>query len=173
MARMTDKTFVEMVHQHFGFLINEFQYKVNQEYQSQDQYDSGFVEFTSSTVVLQVKKDGQNLLVSIMPRGEPEVSREYLPTISEALSVFKAEECPVIVAPHEYEKALNLYASLLKENLKNLLVGDFSQWLEILRFKIEDRKKDYFSWTGKKLPPNTFRQLEEYIRSKKTQGHYT
>lgn len=164
---MTNQLFINLVHKYFDFLVKEYSYSVDKEHQSTDMYDSGYVEFKSFATLVRVEKDGQNILVSIMPVGEPQISKQYLPAILEALSYAKANNYPVIVGPSEYEEVLSINATLLKEYCKDFLKGNFSKWLDVLRFNVEKKKADYFFWSGKELPIETFSKLENYLQSKK------
>ncbi len=163
---MVGVSFITLVHKHFNFLVKEFGYIINQEHQLNDRYDSGYVEFKSSTAVIRVEKDGQNILISIKPLNEPEISKQYFETILDSKQVKYENQFPFGVSPSNYDRALGIYARLLREKCNNLLRGDFFEWLEILKHFVEKRKKDYFSWSGKELPPGTLQELEDYIKSK-------
>ncbi len=165
---MQDHPFHELVHRHFAFLIHQYGFRVGKQEWATDKYDSGYVEFESSKITIRVEKDRHDIFVSMKPLAEPEVSRQYLENILDALSVPRDNKFPVgfRVAPDKYEGALDSYARLIKDHCGELLEGNLSKWLQLIRDIVDKQKKDYFRKTRRKLPARIYRELEEYINSR-------
>lgn len=161
---MEQSQFVELVLKHFGFLLSEYGFVIENAHCSEGRYGSGFVQFLSDATVLRVEKDGTDVQVSITPAGEPEIARLYLPTILAALSIANEEDFQPLVAPQQLEALLEKYARHLRTGGREFLAGDYSHWPAVLEYHLAKRENEYSTWSGRKLHESVFRELKAYIK---------
>jgi hypothetical protein len=171
---MSQAGFEQLINKHFNFLVKSHGYKIS--FVDRTSYpdlsiDDGEAEISSNKTLIYVMKSRFDYALTIGPIGEPTFTRISPTWILEALSV------PLTVPPRNSD--LSSFEWFLVENLHLLstqcmlfVLGDFSGWLEILEYFIKETKEGYFSRTHKELPQYVHRELEEYIKTKKMQGHY-
>ena len=151
---------------HYGYLVEEFSYTVKDKRYTANPLSDGVIEFVSSKTIIEVQKDRNAFIVSLKPANEPEVSRMSLPWILEALNIKKSDSFPGEVAPEGYDKVLRENAELLRKYCLDIVQGDFSRWLDILQYFVDQSKRGYRSRTGRELPKRVHQDREDYIKSK-------
>lgn len=170
---MNTSSFLLSAQKNFGFLIDDFGYSIqDKRYDPNNPWSDGVIEFISPRTTIRVQKDRGAFIVFVKPTGEPEVSRMSLPWILEALSVMSSDDFPGEASPAEYDNVLNFNARLLKMHCMSMILGNFSRWLNVLKYFVDQSKSGYLSRTGKQLPDRVHQEREDYIKSKKAQGHY-
>lgn len=174
---MTEIRFDNLVNKYFKFLVKKHGYKINiidpSNYPDPSTED-GEAEIVSKKTLIYVMKSRGDYDLRIGPYGEPKFTRMFPLIILELSGApFDFDNFPRRENLSKFEWFLMLHEHLLnKEEFHPFLGGDFSQWLNILEADIKKFKEDYFRDMNKELPPNYFRDLENYIYMKRMQKQY-
>ncbi len=156
-------SFSMCVREKFGFLKEEFDYTIYAHLYGSEPWSDGTIEFVSPTTLIEIGKDRGSFWVLIRPAKEPDIAKKSLETIVASLSLMDESDFPPgPVAPAQYENTLEFYAQTLRKHCMSFIRGDFSLWTKVLRYHLNKMKREF----GKKLPPKTYSDLENYIRSK-------
>jgi hypothetical protein len=158
-----ENSFLLCVKKYFGFLADEFGYTFHENsYGSKKPWADGIVEYYSTKTTIRIGKDRNSFFVLLKPSGESEIAVQSLATIVASLSTMKEDDFPGPVAPAQYEKTLEFYAQILRQYCLSFIQGDFSTWTKVLRYHLNWMRSRY----GKKLPPEAYSKLEDYIELK-------
>ena len=157
-----ENSFLKCVRKSFSFLENEFSYTSRENLYGTEPWTDGIIEYHSANTKVLVGKDRNSFFVLLGPSGEPEIATQSLSTIVASLSAMKEENFPILVAPAQYEETIEFYAKTLQQYCLPFIKGDFSLWTKILKYHLNWMKYRY----GKKLPPETYSKLEDYITLK-------
>jgi hypothetical protein len=171
---MTEIRFTHLVNKHFGFLVRQYGYKIKFIDQSDDpdpSIEDGESEIRSSKSLIYIMKSRFDYALTIRPVGEPQFTEMSPVWILKALAI-PIQNPPRDVRLGSFEWFLVLNAHLLNNYCNAFITGDFSEWLNVLEYFNKSTKDDYFVKTGKELPQYIYRELEEYIKDKKLDGHY-
>jgi hypothetical protein len=166
---MTDKTFSALVRQEFGYLVDDFEFSVEENLYGLEPFSDGTVEFSSGKVVVEVQLDRFDVMVSIGPASEPKVARVGLQTAVAYLTRGKiATIIDKAAALHDYQASINYqvtqYPSVLRHECTPLSQPSFNEWFSLIKFRLEGMQADYKRLTGKDLPIDE--RLTAYVRAK-------
>lgn len=169
---MIPASFQDVVRNSFEFLLSDYGYQIKFINAADPLEEDGSAYIRSETTVIYVLKLSFDYMITLMPAGEPEFTRMSVLWILKALSVdpkvFQNQRSDI----DTFDGYVHFYAELIKKYCMPFVKGDYSEWLRVLEYFVNKSKNDYLARTGKKLPDRVHRELEEYIKSKKTQGQY-
>jgi hypothetical protein len=166
---MVNNTFSQMIRKHFEYLINEYHFSIREEYYGSEPFGDALIEFWSSTTIVSIRLDRLDIIVLIGPFGEEEAARLSLEVIIDFLTHGEIKLLNTSVNSREsfesrIEFLLKRYAYLLRQYCDPILRGDFSIWLDALRYFITIMQNNYRSLTGLDLPLEAYKSIEEYIK---------
>jgi hypothetical protein len=170
---MDDNKFVVMVRRYFSFLIREYGYSTREEIYSHESLGDALVEFWSPATLVSIRLDRFDIILLMGPFGEEKVARlspeiliDFLTAGKNKLLEGHVESGGNLESKLEFE--LIRYAKVLREYCDPILRGDFSMWLDALKFFIRKMQKDYHSWSGLDLPVEVYKPIEDYIKTKES-----
>jgi hypothetical protein len=155
---MTENPFPVLAIKHFDFLSATYNFTL----QEIIGIFGKTIVYQSPKLVIEICEDRSSIFVFLKPVGEPEIAQLELLNVFEALSVFVPPGFQGPVAPAQYEKVLEFYAQTLRQYCLPFIKGDFSTWTKVLKYHLTWMKNRY----GKKLPSETYSDLENYIKVK-------
>ncbi len=160
--------FPKLVRKYFGYLVDDFDYSVEDKPNNIGPFNYGVIEFRSPKTTIQVGREQDRptdvVYVQVKPSKAPNEVSKSLRWIVDALGI-KADLPDDFTPPQQLENSLKKYAFCLKEHCLEFILGDFSKWDRVLKYFIEKKKEHYRSLTGIELPENTFQAIEHYLKS--------
>lgn len=166
-----NNSFSLLVRKHFDYLISEYKYSFREILSSTKPFGDSLVEFSSSKTIVSIRLDRMDIILLLGPLGEVETARLSLEVLVDFLTSGK-EQFTLLGFDFEgsfeerIEFSLIRYASKLREYCDPFLRGDFSLWLDVLKYYIIHMRKYYRKLTGSELLPEAYEHIEEYIRLK-------
>lgn len=174
---MTEKSFVGLARQYLGYLIDEYGFAITGQPSGSEPFSDGIIEFRSDTTIVLLRLDRTDVILSLGPAGEPGEARLGIPMVVDYVTHGEKRGYPDYVAvPGSFvgtvEARIAANASALKEYCEPVLRGDFSWWLDALRYAIARIQSDYRSWTGRELPSGVFSGRLKYIEENQHNSKY-
>lgn len=167
---MSAQSFPSLVQQQFKFLVSDYSFATNEQLYGTEPFSGGKIEFRSLTTSVVIVLDQGEVWARIGPTEEPEIGQLSLTRIVEYFSQGKDQSLllhdykPVLELPDFVKWRLSLIASALLRYCDAFLRGDFSDWLMIQKWFLNEMRTHYRAMTGKELPEDE--QFTSYLRSK-------
>lgn len=165
-------SFHEIIRKHCDFLLSTIEYKIKFIKSEDIPSEDGVAYLYSNKTTIYIRKSRFDYLIALMPTGEPEFTQLSVLWVLKALSVDIATPESTELDINTFEGYVVFYTQLLREHCQKFITGDFSDWLRVLEFFIDETRIKYRQRTGKQLPKRIHDELEKYIAAKKLQQRY-
>jgi hypothetical protein len=157
-------SFIKSVEQHFSYLVNDFGFEVA--YEELDENNSPTAKFSSAACIIVIEADYDRISVKIKPVDHSTGIYVNLSWIVEYRNKSETNPLPNISFPIPEDALsyiLQTYSRLLKIHCIDFLLGDFSEWKDLISYIIERMKTNYRTTTGLDLPAEAYQRLQRYL----------
>lgn len=167
---MSAQSFSSLARQQFKFLVSDYGFAASERLYGTEPFSGGEIEFRSLTTIVIIVLDRGEVRAQVGPTEEPEIGQLSLIRIVEYFSQGKDQSLllqdykPVLELPDFVKWRLSLIASALLRYCGAFLHGDFSEWLMIQKWFLNEMRAHYRALTGRELSEEE--PFTSYLRSK-------
>jgi hypothetical protein len=168
-----NNSFSLLVRKKLDYLISQYKYSFREELHSTEPFGDCLIEFWSSKTIVSIRLDRMDIVLLLGPLGEVESARLSLEVLVDFMTSRKKQFTAANFDFHgsfeeRIEFHLERYASILREYCDPFLRGDFSLWIDALKYYVNYMRNYYCKLTGSELSPEAYKSIEEYINLKES-----
>lgn len=167
---MASLSFQSIVRNNLGFLLSDYGYQIKFIDTSDPLGEDGAAYIYSERTIIYILKSRFDYMITLMPVGEPEFTQMSVLWILKALSVapkdFQSRKSDI----DTFNGYVSFYAELIKKYCIPFIKGDYSEWLRVLGYFVNESKTEYYRRTGRQMPERVHHDLVMYIKNKRLKG---